>query len=61
LAEAKKAADRKDIRILDSVSTLRQYLQAGYIDEMHFVIFLVYLGSGEHLFSGFDMSELGFN
>ncbi|MEJ2663983.1 MAG: dihydrofolate reductase family protein [Spirochaetia bacterium] len=61
LTEAKKVADGKDIRILGGVSTLRQYLQAGYIDEMHFVISPVFLGSGEHLFSGFDMSELGFN
>ena len=61
LAEAKKAANGKDIRILGGVSTIRQYLQAGYVDEMHFVISPVFLGSGEHLFSGIDMSKLGFN
>ncbi len=61
LTEAKKAANGKDIRILGGVSTIRQYLQAGYVDEMHFVISPVFLGAGEHLFSGMDMSSLGFN
>ena len=61
LAEAKKTANGKDIRILGGVSTIRQYLQAGCVDEMHFVISPVFLGSGEHLFSGIDMSKLGFN
>ena len=61
LAEAKKAANGKDIRILGGISTLRQYLQAGYVDEMHFVISPVFLGSGEHLFSDIDMSKLDFN
>jgi dihydrofolate reductase len=61
LAEAKKAANGKDIRILGGVSTLRQFLQAGCIDEMHFVISPVFLGFGEHLFSGIDMSRLGFD
>lgn len=61
LAEAKKVANGKDIRILGGVSTIRQYLQAGYVDEMHFVISPVFLGSGEHLFSGIDMSKLGLN
>lgn len=61
LAEAKKAAGDKDIRILGGVSTVRQFLEAGYIDEMHFVISPVFLGSGEHLFSGIDMTKLGFD
>ncbi len=61
LGKAKKIANGKDIRILGGVSTLRQFLQAGYIDEMHFVISPVFLGEGEHLFSGIDMPKLGFN
>ncbi len=61
LAEAKKAANGKDIRILGGVSTVRQYLQAGYIDEIHFVVSPVFLGSGEQLFSGIDMPKLGFD
>lgn len=61
LADAMKAAEGKDIRILGGVLTVRQFLKAGCIDEMHFVISPVFLGSGEHLFSGLDMTALGFN
>ncbi len=61
MAEARKVANGKDIRIGGGVSTIRQFLQAGYIDEMHLTFSPVFLGSGEHLFSGLDMSALGFN
>ena len=61
LEKAKQVAKGKDIRVGGGVSTIRQFLQAGYIDEMHFVISPVFLGSGEHLFSGIDMPKLGFN
>jgi dihydrofolate reductase len=61
LEEAKKAANGKDIRIGGGVSTIRQFLQAGYVDEMHLAISPLFLGSGEHLFSGIDMLKLGFN
>jgi dihydrofolate reductase len=42
------------------VATIRQYLQAGLVDEMHLVVSPVALGSGEHLLSGLDLSALGF-
>jgi dihydrofolate reductase len=61
LEEAKKVANGKDIRIGGGTSTIRQYLQAGYIDEMHLAISPVFLGSGEHLFTRIDMSALSFN
>jgi dihydrofolate reductase len=61
LKEAKKVANGKDIRIGGGVSTIRQYLQAGHIDELHLAISPVFLGSGEHLFSGMDMAALGYN
>jgi dihydrofolate reductase len=60
LEEAKKAAKGKDIRIGGGVSTVRQYLQAGHIDEMHLAFAPVFLGRGEHLFSGIDLHGLGF-
>jgi dihydrofolate reductase len=65
LEKAKKAANGKDIRIGGGVSTIRQFLQAGYIDEMHLAISPVFLGSGEHLFAGpdgdrIDLPKLGF-
>lgn len=60
LEKAKLAAAEKDIRIGGGVSTIRQFLQAGYIDEMHLAFSPVFLGSGENLFSGVDLSKLGF-
>ncbi len=60
LEDAKKAANGKDIRIGGGVSTIRQYVQGGYIDELHLAISPVFLGTGEHLFSGIDMVSLGY-
>ena len=61
LDKAKKAANGKDIRIGGGVSTVRQYLQAGHIDEMHLAVSPVFLGKGENLFAGIDLPKLGFN
>ena len=61
LEEAQKVANGKDIRIGGGASTIRQLLQAGYINEMHLAFSPIFLGSGEHLFSGIDLSALGFN
>lgn len=61
IEKARETADGKDIRIGGGVSTIRQFLQAGYIDEMHFALSPIFLGSGEHLFSGIDVADLGFN
>lgn len=61
LEEAKRSANGKDIRIGGGVSTIRQFLHAGYIDEMHLVFSPIFLGSGEHLFSGIDLPALGFS
>jgi dihydrofolate reductase len=60
LAKARAAAGDKDIRIGGGVSTVRQYLAAGKIDEMHLAISPVVLGQGEHLFAGIDLPKLGF-
>jgi dihydrofolate reductase len=60
LDKARKAANGKDIRIGGGTSTIRQYLQAGCIDEMHLAFAPVFLGGGEHLFAGIDLPSLGF-
>lgn len=60
LKKAKEAANGKDVRIGGGVLTIRQYLAAGQIDEMHLAISPVLLGEGEHLFSGLNLSKLGF-
>jgi dihydrofolate reductase len=39
---------------------IRQYLIADEIDEMHLAVSPVFLGEGEHLFSGVNLSNLGF-
>lgn len=60
LARAKEAAGGKDVRLGGGVSTIRQYLQAGLVDEMHLAISPVLLGSGEALLAGIDLPALGF-
>ena len=60
LRRAKKAANGKNVRIGGGVATVRQYLRAGLIDEMHLVISPTILGVGEPFFAGIDFSALGF-
>lgn len=60
LEKARQAANGKDIRIGGGASTIRQFLNAGYIDEMHIAISPIFLGSGENLFEGIDLLKLGF-
>ncbi|WP_257670865.1 dihydrofolate reductase family protein [Parapedobacter tibetensis] len=60
MEKAKKVANGKDISIGGGVSTIRQFLEAGLIDEMHIAISPLFLGSGEHLLSGIDLPKLGF-
>jgi dihydrofolate reductase len=60
LDRAREAANGKDIRVGGGVSTVRQYLQAGLIDEMHLAVSPVLLGRGENLFAGIDLPALGF-
>ncbi len=61
LKKAKEAANGKDVRIGGGVETIREYLKAGLIDELHLVYSPVLLGAGENLFSGIDMVKLGFS
>jgi dihydrofolate reductase len=49
LQSAHAAAGGRDIRLGGGVATIRQYLRAGLIDEMHLAIAPVLLESGEHL------------
>ena len=60
LEQAKAAAGGLDVRLGGGVATVRQYLLAGLIDEMHLAIRPVLLGAGEHLLSGIDMRALGY-
>jgi dihydrofolate reductase len=60
LRRAKQAAGGKDVRLGGGTETIRQYLRARLVDEMHLAISPVLLGSGEHLFSGLDLLALGY-
>ncbi len=60
LGRAKDAAQGKDVRLGGGVATIRQYLAAGLVDELHLAISPVLLGRGEHLLAGIDMASLGF-
>ncbi len=58
--KAREAAGAKDIRVGGGASTIRQLLQAGYIDEIHMAVSPLFLGSGESLYPGLDFSRMGF-
>lgn len=58
LAQAKKAAGNKDVKIGGGVSTVRQYLAINAIDEIHLVVSPALLGKGEALFGGVPGIEL---
>lgn len=61
LGRAKEAAGDRDVKIGGGVSTVRQYLQKGLIDSLHFAIAPVFLGRGEPLFAGLNMPAFGFS
>lgn len=60
LERAVQAAEGKDVLIGGGAATIRQYLRAGLIDELHFAISPVLLGAGEHLFADIDTVGLGY-
>jgi dihydrofolate reductase len=61
LEQATAAANGKDIRLGGGAATIRNYLRAQLIDEMHVAIAPVLLGSGEHLLGGdIDLLKLGY-
>ena len=60
LEHARTAAGDKDVRLGGGVSTIRQYLSSGLIDELHLAIVPVLLGDGENLFAGLDLPALGY-
>ena len=60
LRQARAAAGDLDVKIGGGVSTVRQYLQAGAIDELHYAVSPVVLGQGEAMFAGIDLPALGY-
>ena len=60
LKRARAAAGGLDVRLGGGVATIRQYLQAGLVDEMHLAIAPVLLGAGEPLLAGLGLPRLGY-
>jgi len=60
LEQATAAAGGEDVRLGGGVATIRQYLRAALIDELHLAISPVLLGSGEHLLRDIDLCALGY-
>jgi dihydrofolate reductase len=60
LRQAREAAGTRDVRVGGGVATVRHYLRAGQIDEVHLAISPILLGSGESLWPDIDLPALGF-
>jgi dihydrofolate reductase len=60
LERAFDAAKGQDVRLGGGVATMRQYLRAGLVDDMHYVISPALIGSGERLFDGLDLPSRGY-
>lgn len=60
LEKAREAAGALDVRIGGGAATIRQYLQAGLIDELHFAVTPTLLGSGESPINGLNLPALGY-
>jgi dihydrofolate reductase len=61
LEQAKAAAGDKDVRIGGGPATIRQFLEARLIDELHLALRPMFLGKGEPLLAGLDLRELGYH
>ena len=60
LTQAKAAAGGRDVRLGGGVATIREYLKARLIDEMHLAVRPLLLGAGENLMQGIDLRALGY-
>jgi dihydrofolate reductase len=60
LERAVEVAGDKDVRVGGGVSVVRQYLQAGLLDELRLAVSPVLIGAGENLFAGLDLPALGY-
>jgi dihydrofolate reductase len=57
---ANAAAGDRDVRLGGGVATLREYLRAGLVDDLHLAVRPILLGSGENLWEGIDLHALGY-
>jgi dihydrofolate reductase len=60
LAEAKEAAGTRDVRVGGGISTAREFLRAGRVDDLHVAIAPIVLGRGDRLWDdlrGLDLTH----
>lgn len=60
MQRARQAAGELDIKIGGGVDTVRQYIRAGHVDEIHYAVSPVVLGRGEPVFDGIDLRGMGY-
>jgi dihydrofolate reductase len=60
LDAARRAAGERDIRLGGGVATVREFLAARLVDELHLAVRPVLLGRGESLWQGLDLRALGY-
>ena len=60
LERARQAAQGRDVRLGGGAATIRQYLRAGLVDELHLAISPALLGAGEALLAGIDLHAMGY-
>jgi dihydrofolate reductase len=60
LEQARAAAGDADVRIGGGAATIRQYVDAGLVDDLHLAVRPVLLGRGETLFQGIDWRARGY-
>jgi dihydrofolate reductase len=60
LEQARKAAGSSDVRVGGGVATVRQFLEARLIEELHLPVRPILMGRGENLFAGLDLPALGY-
>jgi dihydrofolate reductase len=56
IAQAREAAEDKDVHVMGGADIIRQALRTGLVDELTISIAPVVLGAGKRLFEGFDKS-----
>ncbi|HEV2887375.1 MAG TPA: dihydrofolate reductase family protein [Jatrophihabitans sp.] len=61
LEQARDLAGDLDVRIGGGATTIRQFLQADLVDEMHIVVVPILLGRGERLWDGLEGLEERFH
>ena len=61
LATARAAAGGQDVRIGGGATTIREFLTAGLIDQMHVVVVPIVLGRGVRLWDGQESLEAGYD